>query len=76
MKSRIAALTAIVLTACAAATTFENTHKGENIGQIDFKGRKVAAVVIGAGVTQQRQIDAETVLAKELTARGMPRPRR
>ena len=71
MKSRIAALTAIVLTACAAATTFENTHKGENIGQIDFKGRKVAAVVIGAGVTQQRQIDAETVLAKELSARGM-----
>jgi hypothetical protein len=71
MRSRIAALAAIVLTACATATTFENTHKGQDIGQIDFKGRKVAAVVIGTGVTQQRQTDAEAVLARELSARGM-----
>jgi hypothetical protein len=71
VRSRIAALAAIVLAACATATTFEYTHKGEGVGRIDYKGRKVAAVVTGVGVTESRRINAENVLAKELTARGM-----
>ena len=71
MRSRIAALAAIVLAACATATTFNYTHKGQGVGQIDYKGRKVAAVVTGVGVSESRRINAENVLAKELTARGM-----
>lgn len=71
MRSRIAALAAIALAACATATTFEYTHKSQGIGQIDYKGRKVAAVVTGMGVTESWRINAENVLAKELTARGM-----
>ena len=71
MRPRIAALAAIVLAACAMATTFEYTHKGRDVGQINYKGRKVAAVVTGVGVTESRRINAENVLAKELTARGM-----
>jgi hypothetical protein len=71
MRFRIAALAAIVLATSATAATFEHTHKGQDVGQIDYKGRKVAAVVIGVGVTEPRRIDAEDVLAKELTARGM-----
>ncbi len=71
MRPRIAALAVIVLAACATATTFEYTHKGKDVGQIDYKGRKVAAVVTGVGMTETRRINAENVLAKELTARGM-----
>jgi len=71
MRSRIAALAVIVLAGCATATTFEYTHKGKGVGQIDYKGRKVAAVVTGVGVTESGRINAENVLAKELTARGM-----
>ena len=67
----MAALAAIVLAACATTTTFEYTHKGQDVGQIDYKGRKVAAVVTGVDVTESRRINAENVLAKELTARGM-----
>ena len=71
MRSRIAALAVIVLAGCATATTFEYTHKGKGVGQIDYKGRKVAAVVTGVGVTESGRINAENALAKELTARGM-----
>ena len=71
MRTFIAALAAIVLAACATPATFEYTHKGEDVGRIDFKGRKVAAVVIGVGVNQTMRVDAENVLAKELSARGM-----
>ena len=71
MRSRIATLAAIALAACATATTFDHTHKGPGADHIDFRGRKVAAVVTGVGVTESRRINAEIVLAKELTARGM-----
>jgi len=71
MKTRIAALAAIVLAACATATTFDHTHKGEGVGRIDYKGRKVAAVVHGVGVTASRRTNAENALAQELSARGM-----
>ncbi|MFA5912150.1 MAG: hypothetical protein WC830_01190 [Burkholderiales bacterium] len=71
MGPRIAALAAVVLAACATATTFSYTHRGQNLGHIDYKGRKVAAVVTGVGVTESRRVNAENVLAKELTARGM-----
>src|ERR1017187_4477650 len=69
MRSRIAALAAIILAACATAIDY--TFKGQGVGQIDYKGRNVAAVVTGVGVTESRRINAENVLAKALTARGM-----
>ena len=71
MRNLIAALAALVLAACATPTTFEHTQKAANAGRIDFKGRKVAAVVTGAGVNQTRRVDAENALARELSARGM-----
>jgi hypothetical protein len=71
MRSRIVALAAIALTACATTTSFDHTYKGQDVGQIDYKGRKVAAVVIGVSVTESRRISAENAVAKELTARGM-----
>jgi hypothetical protein len=71
MRSRIVALAAIALTACATTTSFDHTYKGQDVGQIDYKGRKVAAVVIGAGVTASKRIAAENAVARELGARGM-----
>jgi hypothetical protein len=71
MRALITTLAAIVLAACATPATFEYTHKGQDVGQIDFKGRKVAAVVIGTGVNQTMRVDAENILARELSARGM-----
>jgi len=71
MRTLIAALAAIVLAGCATPSTFEYTHKGEGVSQIDFKGRKVAAVVMGQGVNQALRVNAEDVLAKVLSERGM-----
>ncbi|MBE0626188.1 MAG: hypothetical protein IH606_15380 [Burkholderiales bacterium] len=71
MRVFIATLAASVLAACATPASFEYTHKGEDVGRIDYQGRKVAAVVTGAGVNQSMRVDAENVLARELSARGM-----
>lgn len=71
LAAALAGLTAMVFATFATPATFEHTHKGESVSQIDFKGRKVAAVVNGVGVTQARRIEAEKALARELTARGM-----
>jgi hypothetical protein len=71
MRTVISTFAALVLAACAAPATFEYTHKGEGIGRIEYTGRKVAAVVIGAGVNQTMRVDAENTLAQELSARGM-----
>jgi hypothetical protein len=71
MRNLIAILATIVLAACATPAAFEYTHKGEDVSRIDYKGRKVAAVVVGTGVNQSMRVDAENILAKELSARGM-----
>lgn len=71
MRTLIAMLAAIMLAACATPASFEYTHKGEGVSGIDYRGRKVAAVVVGTGVNQAMRIEAENTLAGELSARGM-----
>ncbi|MCX7152368.1 MAG: hypothetical protein NT115_07565 [Proteobacteria bacterium] len=71
MRTLITSLAVLVLAACAAPATFTHTHKGADVGPLNYQGRKVAAVVIGTGVTENRRVRAEDVLAKTLTDRGM-----
>lgn len=71
MRTLIACLSALTLGACATPTNFTHTHKSEDLGQLNYQGRKVAAIVIGTGVTAARRVQAENVLAKSLSERGM-----
>lgn len=71
MRTFVAFLAALMLGACAAPATFTHTQRGADVGQLNYQGRKVAAIVIGTGVTEARRVRAENVLAKTLTDRGM-----
>jgi hypothetical protein len=66
MRLDILAL-AIVLTA-GAQTEFLSTWKAPGAGQIDFTGRKVAAVLVVDDTSVR--VSAEEALAREISARG------
>jgi hypothetical protein len=59
---------AVVVTGACAATTFDTTWKAPGAAPLNFKGRKVAALVMSKD--ESVRYGAEDVLARELTARG------
>jgi hypothetical protein len=59
---------ALSLVACAS-TRFSSTWKAPEAGPLNFKGLKVAALVITPN--ESTRLGAEGLLAKELTARGV-----
>jgi len=64
-------LTAIAICgtlAAAASVDFISTWKAPGVGQVNFSGRKVAAVVITDD--DSLRVSAEEALAREITARG------
>lgn len=58
MRTFFALLAVLALGACATPANFTHTHKGEDVGQLNYQGRKVAAIVIGTGVTEARRVQA------------------
>ena len=72
MKNRILTFLAPALLLVAlgcSSTKFTTAEKAEDVGRLDLAGKKVAALVIHADLTTR--IEAENVLAEELTKRGM-----
>jgi hypothetical protein len=59
---------ALGLAACAS-TRFSSTWKAPDAGPLNFRGQKVAALVITPN--ESTRLGAEGVLARELTARGV-----
>lgn len=67
LKLGVAALAALVAGACAT-TTFNSTWKNPQASPLNFKGKKVVALVLSAD--ESIRYGAEDALAKEITARG------
>jgi hypothetical protein len=60
---------ALGLVACAASTRFNSAWKAPDAGPLNFRGQKVAALVITPN--ESTRLGAEGVLARELVARGV-----
>jgi hypothetical protein len=67
MKARIAVLAAASALGCTS-TTFQSSWKAPGAGPLNFKGKKVAALVISK--EEGVRYGAEDALAREITARG------
>jgi hypothetical protein len=66
---RAGSVAAVVLTAAACATTtFQSTWKAPEVGPLNFRGAKVAALVISTD--KGFRLPAEDALAREITAEG------
>jgi len=66
---RAGSVAAVVLTAAACATTtFQSTWKAPEVGPLNFRGAKVAALVISTD--KGFRLPAEDALAQEITAEG------
>ncbi len=63
----LVALAAAAVAACAS-TTFNSTWKAPDAGQLDFKGKKVVAMVMTPD--ESVRYGAEDALAREINARG------
>src|SRR5262245_4500914 len=61
-------LTGLAATESFAGTSFASTWKAPDAGPLNFKGKKVAALVISKEVAVRR--GAEDYLAREITQRG------
>ena len=69
MRAGLAAAVGLAAIACAS-TTYNSTWKAPDVeGPLNFKGKKVAALVITK--EQSVRYGAEDALARELTARGV-----
>ncbi len=66
-KAVTAAAACVALAACAS-TTFNSTWKAPGAGPLNFKGKKVAALVVSK--EEGVRYGAEDALAREITARG------
>jgi hypothetical protein len=65
----VAVLSAAVVAACASSsTTFNSTWKAPDAKPLNFKGKKVAALVFSKD--DSVRFASETALAREITARG------
>jgi hypothetical protein len=67
VKAGFAALAAVVAVGCAA-TTFTSKWRNPEASQLNFKGRKVVALVLSQD--ESIRYSSEDTLARELTARG------
>ena len=67
LKAVTAALACLALAACNS-TTFNSTWKAPGAGPLNFKGKKVAALVVSK--EEGVRYGAEDALAREITARG------
>lgn len=67
LKAVGAALACLALAACNS-TTFNSTWKAPGAGPLNFKGKKVAALVVSK--EEGVRYGAEDALAREITARG------
>lgn len=67
MKARLVVLAAASALGCAS-TSFQSTWKAPGAGPLNFKGKKVAALVISK--EEGVRYGAEDALAREITARG------
>jgi len=67
MKSGLVALAAAAAAACAS-TTFNTTWKAPDAGPLNFKGKKVVAIVMTPD--ESVRYGAEDALAREINARG------
>jgi hypothetical protein len=67
LKAVTAALACLALAACTS-TTFNSTWKAPGAGPLNFKGKKVAALVVSK--EEGVRYGAEDALAREITARG------
>ena len=65
----LTAAVALGLVACASTTRFDSTWKAPEAGPLNFRGRKVAALVISDNTATR--FSAEDLLARELRARGV-----
>jgi hypothetical protein len=66
---RAGSVAVVVLTAAACATTtFQSTWKAPEVGPLNFRGAKVAALVISTD--KGFRLPAEDALAREITAEG------
>ena len=67
--ARAVSVMAAVLTAAACATTtFQSTWKAPEVGPLNFRGAKVAALVISSN--RGFRLPAEDELARQITAQG------
>ena len=67
--ARAVSVMAAVLTAAACATTtFQSTWKAPEVGPLNFRGAKVAALVISS--SSGFRLPAEDELARQITAQG------
>ena len=66
-KAGLVAVAALVAAACAA-TTFNSTWKAPGAGPLNFKGKKVAALIVSK--EEGVRYGAEDALAREITAQG------
>lgn len=64
----VALATAVVAVGCAAATTFSSNWRNPEAGPLNFKGKKVVALVLSQD--ESIRYGSEDALARELTARG------
>jgi hypothetical protein len=67
VRAGLVAIAAVAAGACAA-TTFNSTWKDPEAGPMNFKGKKVVAMVMSAD--QSVRYGAEDALTRELNARG------
>jgi hypothetical protein len=69
LRSKVAVLvgSAVVATACAS-THYNSTWKAPGAAPLNFKGKKVAALIISK--EEDARYEAESALAREITARG------
>ncbi len=67
VKAGLVAVAALAAGACAA-TTFNSTWKAPDAGPVNFKGKKVVAIVMTGD--ESVRYGAEDALAREITARG------
>ena len=67
LKAVTAAAAGLVLAACTS-TSFNSTWKAPGAGPLNFKGKKVAALVVSK--EEGVRYGAEDALAREITARG------
>jgi hypothetical protein len=70
LRSRRVALAALVALSAAAcaSTSYKSTWKAPDATPLNFKGRKVAALIISK--EEDARYEAESALAREITARG------
>jgi hypothetical protein len=66
-KAGLVAVAALVAAACAS-TTFNSTWKAPGAGPLNFKGKKVAALIVSK--EEGVRYGAEDALAREITAQG------